>query len=124
MKKPVCLITGVGSGTGASLARRFATGGYQVAMLARNRDRLSSLEQEIESAKAYSCDISDLNVLLETVRSVQIEMGAPSVLVHNAVSTTFKTFLESDPEDLERNFRVNTTALLYWSQIASQNYAL
>ncbi len=86
MKKPVCLITGAGSGTGASLARRFATGGYQVAMLARNRDRLSSLEQEIESAKAYSCDISDLNVLLETVRSVQIEIGAPSVLVHNAVS--------------------------------------
>ena len=35
------------------------------------------------------------------------------VLIHNAVSATFKTFLEADPEDLERNFRVNTTALLY-----------
>ena len=39
--------------------------------------------------------------------------GVPSVLVHNAVSATFKTFLEADPEDLERNFRVNTTSLLY-----------
>lgn len=113
MKKPICLITGVGAGTGASLARRFARGGYQVAMLARNRDRLSSLEQEIEDAKAYSCDISDLDALLETVKAVQIEMGAPSVLVHNAVAATFKTFLEADPEDLERNFRVNTTSLLY-----------
>ena len=113
MKKPICLITGVGSGTGASLVRRFAKDGYQVAMLARNRDRLVELEQEIENAKAYSCDLSDLDALLETVKSVQIKMGAPSVLVHNAVSATFKPFLEADPEDLERNFRVNTTALLY-----------
>ena len=113
MKKPVCLITGVGSGTGASLAKRFAAGGYQVAMLARDRDRLKSLEKEIEGTKAYSCDISDLNVLLDTVKTIQNEMGAPTVLVHNAVSATFKPFLEADPEDLERNFRINTTTLLY-----------
>ncbi len=113
MKKPICLITGVGSGTGASLAKRFASGGYQVAMLARNRERLISLEKEIEGARAYSCDISDLNQLLATIKLIQIEMGMPSVLVHNAVSATFKPFLEADPEDLERNFRVNTTSLLY-----------
>ena len=39
----VCLITGVGPGTGAALARRFARGGYRVAMLARNGDRLAAL---------------------------------------------------------------------------------
>ncbi|MEM8604751.1 MAG: short-chain dehydrogenase, partial [Cyanobacteria bacterium P01_H01_bin.121] len=33
MAKPVCLITGVGDGTGAAIARRFAQGGYQVGML-------------------------------------------------------------------------------------------
>ncbi|MCH9697967.1 MAG: SDR family NAD(P)-dependent oxidoreductase [Gammaproteobacteria bacterium] len=113
MKKPICLITGVGAGTGASVARRFAKGGYQVAMLARNRDRLVELENEIEDAKAYPCDISDLDALQATIKSIQSEMGTPSVLVHNAVAATFKTFLEADPEDLERNFRVNTTTLLY-----------
>lgn len=113
MKKPICLITGVGAGTGASVARRFANGGYQVAMLARNRDRLVELENEIEDAKAYPCDISDLGALQVTIKSIQSEMGTPSVLVHNAVAATFKTFLEADPEDLERNFRVNTTTLLY-----------
>lgn len=40
-------------------------------------------------------------------------MGNPSILIHNAVRATFGTFLEADPEDLERNFRVNTTSLLY-----------
>ena len=31
--RPVALITGVGPGTGAAMARRFAHGGYSVAML-------------------------------------------------------------------------------------------
>ena len=113
MTNPVCLITGVGDGTGAALARRFAKGGYQVAMLARNRDRLERLEKDIADAKAYVCDMTDLEALLATAESVRAEIGVPSVLVHNAVSATFKTFLEADPEDLERNFRVNTTSLLY-----------
>ena len=113
MAQPVCLITGVGAGTGTALARRFAAGGYRVAMLARNRERLDALEKEIADAKGYVCELADLDALLATVEAVRTEMGAPSVLVHNAVSATFKTFLESDPEDLERNFRVNTTSLLY-----------
>jgi len=113
MTRPVALITGVGDGTGAALARRFAEGGYAVAMLARNRDRLRSLEQEIDHAKAYVSDLADLGGLLATVATVRAEMGRPSVLVHNAVSATFQNFLDADPEDLERNFRVNTTSLLY-----------
>jgi NADP-dependent 3-hydroxy acid dehydrogenase YdfG len=48
-KKPVVLITGVGPGTGSSLVRRFAKGGYRVAMMARDRDRLKALEDEIPS---------------------------------------------------------------------------
>jgi NAD(P)-dependent dehydrogenase (short-subunit alcohol dehydrogenase family) len=32
---PVATVTGVGPGTGAAIVRRFARGGYSVAMLAR-----------------------------------------------------------------------------------------
>ena len=113
MTRPVCLITGVGDGTGAALARRFAEGGYRVAMLARNAERLGALEREVSDARAYPCEIEDLEALLSTVDAVRAEMGTPCALVHNAVSATFRTFLEADPEDLERNFRVNTTSLLY-----------
>ena len=113
MSKPVALITGVGDGTGAALARRFAQGGYRVAMLARNRERLKALENEIADTKGYVCDIGDLDALMATVETVRSEMGVPSALVHNAVSATFESFLEADPRDLERNFRVNTTSLLY-----------
>lgn len=113
MSKPTALITGVGDGTGASLARRFARGGYQVAMLARNQERLVSLEQEIPDSKAYVCDIANLDGLVTTVETISKDLGEPSVLIHNAVSATFNTFLDADPLDLEKNFRVNTTSLLY-----------
>ena len=82
----VALITGVGEGTGAALTRRFAEGGYRVAMLARNRDRLCSLEREIPDARGYICDIGDLDALMATVEIVRSEVGVPTVLVHNAVS--------------------------------------
>ena len=57
--RPVALITGVGPGTGAAMARRFAHGGYSVAMLARSRERLDSLEREIEHSRGYACDVTD-----------------------------------------------------------------
>ena len=55
MSSPVCLITGVGpaKGTGGELARRFANGGYKVAMLARNADNLKNLESEINGSTAF-----------------------------------------------------------------------
>ena len=115
-QKKVCLVTGVGDGTGASIARRFAEAGYRVAMLARNRERLATLEKELPGSKAYACDLADLDRLVEVCRQVQSELGAPHVLVHNAVRATFEPFMEADPEDLERNFRVNTTSLLYMAR--------
>jgi NAD(P)-dependent dehydrogenase (short-subunit alcohol dehydrogenase family) len=113
MNDDVCLVTGVGGATGSAIARRFARGGYRVAMLARDRERLERLKGEIAGGEAYACDVGDLAALASTIDAVRADLGKPSVLVHNAVSATFATFLEADPALLERNFRVNTSALLH-----------
>lgn len=113
MADRVCLVTGVGEGTGAAIARRFAEDGYRVAMLARDADRLAALEQELPGSRAFAVDIGDLDRLLAVCDEVTGDMGLPNVVVHNAVRATFATFLDADPEELERNFRVNTTTLLY-----------
>ena len=44
-KKPVCVSTGLGEGTGGWTARRFAKAGYRVAMLARTEERLIKFEK-------------------------------------------------------------------------------
>jgi len=113
MTSKICLVTGVGGATGAAITRRFVRDGYRVAMLARNRGRLDRLEKEVAGTRSYVCDVGDLEALASTIDAVRADLGRPSVLVHNAVSATFGTFLDADPAELERNFRVNTTALLH-----------
>src|SRR5260221_3769249 len=110
---PVAVVTGVGPGTGAAIARRFARGGYAVAMLARDRNRLTLLEREIAHARAYPCDVTDEAQLDATLETIRADLGAPKVLVHNAVGGAFGNFMEIDPQVLNRNFQVNTMALLY-----------
>ena len=113
MPNPVAVVTGVGPGTGAAIARRFSRGGYAVAMLARSRDRLASLEREIEQSRAYPCDVTDEAALDATLEAIRADLGTPTVLIHNAVGGAFGNFLEIDPEVLNRNFQVNTMALLH-----------
>jgi NADP-dependent 3-hydroxy acid dehydrogenase YdfG len=110
---PVALVTGVGPGTGAAIARRFAQGGYQVAMLARNHARLQALEREVASSRAYACDVTDEAQLDATIAAVRTDLGEPRVLVHNAVGGAFGNFMEIEPAVLNHNFQVNTMALLY-----------
>jgi len=110
---PVCLITGVGPGTGAAIARRFAAGRHRVAMLARDAARLAALEAELPGSRAFRCDVGDAASLLAVLDEVRRTVGEPEVVVHNAVSGSFGTFLTVDPDELERNFRVNVVALLH-----------
>lgn len=113
MTPPVCIVSGVGPGTGAALSRRFAEGGYRVAMLARTAERLEQLEREIDGARGMVCDVGDPEAVAEVTERITKEWAPASILVHNAVGGSFGDFLQIEPEDLERNFRVNTMGLLY-----------
>jgi len=116
MSDKVCVVAGVGPGTGAALSRRFAAGGYRVAMLARDAERLAALEREIDGSRGYAVDVTDeagVKAALERIRS---ELGSVSVLVHNAVSGHFAEFLDVSPEILERTFRTNVVSLLCLGQ--------
>jgi NAD(P)-dependent dehydrogenase (short-subunit alcohol dehydrogenase family) len=113
MAQPVCVVSGAGPGTGSALVRRFAAGGYGVAMMARDAERLSRLERETSGSKGYVCDVSDAAQVDAAADRIERELGAPDVLVHNAVGGAFGSFLEIDPAVLNRNFQVNTMGLLY-----------
>ena len=116
MADPVCLITGAGDGIGAATARRFASDGYRVAMLARTEERLKRLEKEMPGSRGYVCDISDLGLLRSTVAKAREDLGPISVAVHNAAQGAFDTILDADPARFEELFRINTTALMVLTQ--------
>jgi NAD(P)-dependent dehydrogenase (short-subunit alcohol dehydrogenase family) len=116
--KPLAIVTGVGPGTGASIVRRFHEGGFQVAMLARNADRLAALATELPDAFAVPCDVADATSLQAALDGIEARAGAPTVVVHNAVGGAFGSFLDIEPEVLQRNFQVNVMALMHlarWS---------
>ena len=113
-----CLVTGVGWGTGASIVRRFAAE-YQVAMLARDAERLAKIAAETPNAHAFPCDVADAAALETAVCDVRSRLGDPEVVVHNAVGGAFGEFSEIDPAVLERNFAVNTVALLRLAQLTT-----
>ena len=111
--RPICMITGLGEGTGGYTAKKFAKEGYRIAMLARSEERLVRFERELEGSKGYVCDVSNIEHLVEICYKIKDEMGAPEVLIHNAVKGNFETLLDGKPEWLEQNFRINTTSLMY-----------
>jgi NADP-dependent 3-hydroxy acid dehydrogenase YdfG len=113
--KPLAVVTGVGPGTGASIARRFAEGGYRVAMLARDEKRLATLAAEIPDSIALPCDVTDAAALAKAIARV----GPPKVVVHNAVGGAFGSFRDIDPAILQHNFNVNVMALLHLARLTT-----
>ena len=113
--KPLALVTGVGPGTGAAIARRFAESGYRVAMLARNAERLAQLEREIPHSIAVPCDVTNHEDLASAIQQI----GNPDVVIHNAVGGAFGTFTEVDADVLQRNFEINTMALFHLARLTT-----
>ena len=112
MTAPVALVAGVGRGTGGAVARRFATAGYRVALLARSEGRLKEFEAKLDGSLAIPCDVSNEAAINKAVATCMSELGVPDVVVHNAPRGVFGTFQEIDPKDMEEAFRGNTMSLL------------
>jgi NAD(P)-dependent dehydrogenase (short-subunit alcohol dehydrogenase family) len=110
-QKKVCVVVGVGPGNGAAFARRFASAGYAVALLARRTDLSAKLASELPGARAYACDVSDEASVKNAFASIAKDLGDPDVVVYNAGSGTFGTVEDIDAKALEDAFRVNVTGL-------------
>jgi NADP-dependent 3-hydroxy acid dehydrogenase YdfG len=74
------VITGASSGIGAATARALAAHGYQLALLARQADRLQQLATEVgTNTRVVAADITDRDALLAAADRVQQELGRADV---------------------------------------------
>jgi NADP-dependent 3-hydroxy acid dehydrogenase YdfG len=108
--KPVAVVTGVGPGLGAALARRFAAT-YAVAILARKADYLKTLAGEIRQRGAtvleLPCDVGDRAQMSKAFQTVRSELGEAELLLYNAGSGSWGTITEITPDQYEADWRVN-----------------
>ena len=100
------LIVGTGSGLSASLARLFSREGLQVALAARNSEKLAPLCAET-GAKAFACDAIDAAQVTQMFRAVEAAIGAPDVVVYNASARARGPVAELVPAEVERAIMVS-----------------
>jgi short-subunit dehydrogenase len=109
------LITGASSGIGATYADRFARRGYDLILVARDRDRMEALAARlrgetgvtIEVVKADLTDAADLARVETRLRGD----GKINLLVNNAGAAAPGGFANADIDVLDRLIQLNVTAV-------------
>src|SRR5579862_1391699 len=102
----VAVVTGASSGFGVEIARRLAARGDLCVLLARRADRLEALAAEI-GGEAEPCDVSDRAAVDAVAAQVLERHPRIDVLVNNAGIPGRTSFLNGDPETIERLIRTN-----------------
>lgn len=115
-KKPVCVVVGVGPGNGAAVARRFASEGYQVALIARSLTFTKELAEELNNARAYTCDVTDVTSVENTFKAIQTELGDIDILIYNPGVGIWKDVEEITLEEFEQSWRINAFGSLLVSK--------
>jgi hypothetical protein len=109
------LITGSSSGIGALYADRLARRGYDLILVARNRERLNALAEDISNRYGRAVEVfpSDLNdpVALRSVENKLQRDASITLLVNNAGTGTHTPLLDSDVDQMTRMIDLNVTAL-------------
>ncbi|KEF52054.1 7-alpha-hydroxysteroid dehydrogenase [Exophiala aquamarina CBS 119918] len=121
--KAYAIIAGVGPGTGAAIAKKFAQA-YSVVLLARSTSSYSSLEKEINDsggdAFGVSTDVSSPDSINNVLQEIDAKFGADSTcaaaIFNAAGKLTIKPFLEQTEEAFLAPFNVNCIGGFHFSQ--------
>lgn len=120
------LITGASSGIGAVYADRLARRGYDLILVARNRDRLAALADRITNDTQRSVEIvdADLNnrAALAAVETKLKQDASITLLVNNAGVGTHTPLLDSDVDAMTRMIDLNVTALTRLTYAAAPGF--
>ena len=99
------LIVGAGMGLSASIARLCSSEGMEVALAARNIDKLVSLKKEI-NAKTFKCDASDINEVSSLFRELDQSFGIPNLVIYNPSSRIRGAIGDLDPKEAQEAINI------------------
>lgn len=106
MDLKTALIVGVGPGLSASLARLFARNGLQVALAARNTDKLNALAAET-AASTFACEATEPEEVAALFDVVLATQGVPDIVVYNASARARGPITEVEPDAVARAISVS-----------------
>lgn len=116
------IVAGFGPGISTAVAERFGKAGFQLALVARNADRLGagvkSLEGKGMKAKAFPADLADPAQARAVVGKVRDAMGPVDAIAWVAYSLAAGDALAADVTETAKSLGLSTTSLLATVQAA------
>jgi len=113
------MITGASSGFGEACARRFASAGARLVLMARRLERLEKLKGELSTpVHIVRLDVRDRQRVEEALASLPPEFSEIDILVNNAgLSLGLEPAHETDLDDWEVMVDTNIKGLMYFTRL-------
>ena len=107
----IVVVTGASAGVGRATVEEFAKHGYDVALLARDPDRLERVAAELRSTHgvrtlAIPTDVADAEAVEAAATKAEAELGPIDVWVNVAMATVFAPVSKLTAQEVERGTRV------------------
>lgn len=109
----VALVTGASRGIGASIAKKLASLGADVAIIyCGSEEKALAVREEVTTqygvrAFAYKCDVSSLDECIGTVKQINADLGAVDILVNNAGITRDNLIMMMGEDDFDKVIDTN-----------------
>ncbi|KAH7214412.1 hypothetical protein DER44DRAFT_714039 [Fusarium oxysporum] len=114
-KSPIVLILGSGPNIGQSVARKFASEGFRVAIASRSQKEADSTDKQLN----IKTDLTKPLEVADAFSKVKTNFGTPSVVVYNASAAAFPP--ADDPLSVSyTDFSNNTAINIHSAFIAAQ----
>ena len=127
LKDKTVLITGGGSGIGASFVEAFARQGSRVAFIDIQEDASQELANKLTSEDFppifINCDLTDIVALKKSVKQIEHDFGAVRVLVNNAANDQRHEPEDVTPEYWEERLKLNLNHHFFASQAVQPEMA-
>ncbi len=102
----VVVITGASAGIGRATAHRFARAGARIGLIARDRESLEEVRQEVErmggTAFVAPADVADANAVFAAADAIAGHFGAIEIWINDAMVTVFSPVWEMSPDEFRR----------------------
>ena len=116
------LVTGASGGIGEELARLFAADGHSLVLVARSRDKLSALAEELSdrhnvSARVLPADLARAEAPREIFEELQSDAVTVDALVNNAGIGSYGLFADTDAKTELDLLQINVVALTHLTKL-------